>query len=890
MKNKLKISTLLTIMVLVTSMLTILAFIPQANAHTPAWQITTHAFILAAPNPIGVGQKANIIMWVDKIPDGAAVENDIRWHDYKLTITKPDGTTETKTFPTCQDTTSAQYYSYVPDTTGTYNFKFDFPQQKYTNTEPIYGFYGPPAPSEFLNDVYIASSATTSLTVQNEEITSVSSYPLPTEYWTRPIYGENTDWWTISSNWLGWGSPQFRTIEFYRNVYIPGSVGSQTAHIMWTKPLQAGGVVGGNDFETAGDTYFEGSAYLNRYENPIIVDGKLYYSDPLSFNGILGSGPTGPVNCVDLRTGQILWSRSDITEPSFGLVWDIPTSNPNQHGVFPPLLIVPSGGASWFGPPTPLVWSAYDADTGTALFNATSVPMGAAALGPQGEYMVYSLQNYGTDESPKWYLLEWNSTNIFYVNQGGSLSPFNFGEVDVGDSAYYDYNVSASSVNAITSYPTTVVAYYNDIMLCYDGTLPSGGSPAAFGRWSDKPYTYFAINLNESKGPIGSLLWKKTYNPPAGNITVFNAGVDPTSRVFVESHKETMQWVGYSLDTGEKLWGPVGNETSLDYYGSDFGGVHVGQLAYGNLYYSGFGGICYCYDLKTGGLKWTYGNGGAGNSTNAGFYSPRGNYPTFITAIGNGVVYTETTEHTFTTPIYKGALARAINATDGTELWTLSSVTGGGGWSSSYAIADGFSTWYNGYDNQIYTVGKGPSTTTVSAGPKTATLGQSVVIEGRVLDVSAGTKQQEQAARFAQGVPVASDESMNDWMGYIYQQKPLPTNFKGVEVSLDIIDANGNYRNIGSATTDASGAYSYQWKPDIEGKYTVIASFKGTNGYWPSYSETAFAIDTATPTVTPTQPPQMSIADTYLLPGIAAMIVIIAIGFAATILVLRKRP
>jgi hypothetical protein len=882
--NKNKISTLLTTTVLITAMVATIIFIPQANAHAPAWQITTHAYILAAPNPIGVGQKANVIMWIDKIPDGAAVGNNIRWHDYKLTITKPDGTKETKTFPICQDTTSAQYYSYVPDTTGIYTLKFDFPQQNYTSTQLIYG-----SPSDFLNDVYQASSATTMLTVQNDAITSVSSYPLPTEYWTRPIYGENTDWWTISSNWLGWGSPQFRTIEFYRNVYIPGSVGSQTAHIMWTKPLQAGGVVGGDDFETKGDTYFEGSAYLNRYENPIIIDGKLYYSEPLSFDGVLGSGPTGPVDCIDLRTGQVLWSRSDITEPSFGLVWDLPVSNPNQHGVFPPLLIVPSGGASWYGPPTPLVWSAYDADTGTALFNATNVPLGAAALGSQGEYMVYSLENYGTEESPKWNLLEWNSTNIFYANQGG-LSLFNYGEVDVSGPEYYDYNVSASSINAITSYPKTVVAYYNDIMLCYDGTLPSGGSPAAFGRWSDTPYTYFAINLNASKGQIGSLLWKKTLNPPAGNITVFQAGVDPVSRVFVESHKETMQWVGYNLDTGEKLWGPIGNETILDYYGNDFGGVHVGQLAYGNLYYSGFGGICYCYDLKTGNLKWTYGNGDVGNTTNAGFYSPRGNYPTFITAIGNGIIYTETTEHTFTTPIYKGALARAINATDGTEMWTLSSVTGGGGWSSSYAIADGFSTWFNGYDNQIYVVGRGPSYTTVSAGPKSITLGQSVVIEGKVVDTASGTKQTEQVSRFPDGVPVSSDASMSDWMSYVYQQKPIPSAFKGVQVSLDVVDANGNYRNIGTATTDATGTYSYQWKPDIEGKYTVIATFAGTNGYWPSHTETAFAVDTSTATPAPTPAPQSSVVEQYFIPAVIAIIIVIVLVGAILMLSLKKRP
>src|SRR5512139_2626595 len=132
----------ITIAIAILLMLTIslpLNLMPAANAHTPTWQIPTYAFILVAPDPIGVGQKANIIMWIDKIPDGAAVGNDIRWHNYKLTITAPNGDVETKTFDTVTDTTSAQYYGYTPSQVGTYTFKFDFPEQKYTYTGLIYG-------------------------------------------------------------------------------------------------------------------------------------------------------------------------------------------------------------------------------------------------------------------------------------------------------------------------------------------------------------------------------------------------------------------------------------------------------------------------------------------------------------------------------------------------------------------------------------------------------------------------------------------------------------------------------------------------------------------------------------------------------------------------------
>jgi hypothetical protein len=132
---------------------------------------------------------------------------------------------------------------------------------------------------------------------------------------------------------------------------------------------------------------------------------------------------------------------------------------------------------------------------------------------------------------------------------------------------------------------------------------------------------------------------------------------------------------------------------------------------------------------------------------------------------------------------------------------------------------------------------------------------------------------------------------MGEWMGYVYQQKPFPSNFTGVPVRIDVLDSNGNYRNIGTATSDASGFYSFDWMPDIPGKYTVIAAFEGTNGYWPSYAETSFTVDPAAATPIPTEAPLQSAADMYLLPGIIGIIVtIIVVGVILALLMLRKRP
>ena len=248
----------------------------------------------------------------------------------------------------------------------------------------------------------------------------------------------------------------------------------------------------------------------------------------------------------------------------------------------------------------------------------------------------------------------------------------------------------------------------------------------------------------------------------------------------------------------------------------------------------GYSGIVYCYDLITGQQLWNY-------TAPAGLEAAYPGYPLGIGAIADGKVYLFTTEHSANSPHIKGVQFRCINATTGAEIWTID----GYGSSGGMAIADGYLVYLNLYDMQLYTVGKGPSATTVTASPKVSVQGSSVLIEGTVTDIAAGTKQNEQAGRFPNGVPAVSDDSMSAWMDYVYMQKPRPTNTTGVTVQLYAIDSNSNYRRIGETTSDENGCFSYPWTPDIAGTYTVFASFDGSESYWPSHAETAFNIDEA---------------------------------------------
>jgi hypothetical protein len=861
--NKNKTITILIAILLTSTIGASMLLTPTTSAHTPAWQIPTFAYVQAVIDPVGVGQNTYIYMWIDKtFGTDTALTNDWRFHNYRLTITKPDGSTEVKTWDIIWDTTSSQGYSFAPDQVGTYQFKFEFPGQAYTQ-------YSHNPNSAFVNDTYLPSSATGTLTVQEEEIQYLPDPPLPTEYWNRPIYGENPNWWMVSSNWFGSGSTQLAN---WRS-YIPDGVGPQTNHIMWSKQLQlSGGVVGGNTLEIEGDTFFEGSAYLNRFVNPIIIDGKIFYKEPLSY----GDGDDGPEKCVDLRTGEVYWSRTDMLKPSFGFV--IATHNPQQHGVTPPFLVATSG-TTWIG---------YDADTGNWVWNITNIPSGGRRIhGPNGEYLNLYLTNLGTSSNPNYVLRLWNSSRFVVDYSGNVIRPFWTGVFNGSDAKGIEWEVPITWRNTMPNNPSIIAAYYDDLMLCYNGTLPNSGFRTS--AISTAPYTYFAVNLDPTKGTVGSILWMKNFDPIIQNITVIQGGNDPVNGVFIEKLKETNQWAAINMRTGDRMWGPVGDQIDLDYYGNPGHEQVYSHIAYGKVYASGYSGIIYCYDEMTGQLLWSYGNGGEGNSTNSGFAVP-GHYPTAINAIANGIIYTVTTEHTIQTPIYKGSTVRAINATDGTEIWQLSANTAEFNEMAS-AVADGYFVYFNGYDNKIYSLGKGPSQTTVTAPNLAAAEGQKVVIRGTVTDISAGTKLSDQTARFPNGVACASDESMKDWMEYVYMQQPMPTVFTGVPVTIDVIDSNGNYRTIGSATTDASGTFSLSWLPDIPGDYTVIVTFQGTQGYWPSYAETSFVVDPAHPTSAPTDAPEQSASEMYFVPAVAGIIVtIIVVGAILALLLLRKRP
>ena len=229
------------------------------------------------------------------------------------------------------------------------------------------------------------------------------------------------------------------------------------------------------------------------------------------------------------------------------------------------------------------------------------------------------------------------------------------------------------------------------------------------------------------------------------------------------------------------------------------------------------------------------------------------------------------------------------NTTNGNLLWqTLSFATSNGG---EAAVSDGYMVTTNGYNNQLYCYGMGPSKTTVNAPSVGVTTAAPITITGAVTDISAGSQQNSEAMNFPNGLPCVSDASMTQFMEAVYDQQPMPTNVTGVPVTISVLDSNGNYRTIGTATTNSNGFYSLTWTPDITGNFTVTASFAGTQSYYGSSANAAFFANSPAATVSPQPAAAQPPTGMYIAIAAAAIIVVmVIIGAVLAMLMIRKRP
>jgi outer membrane protein assembly factor BamB len=842
--------------------------------------VPTWVFAVISPDPVGVGQEFTMVIFNPQVPFQSQDTNDIRYK-YHVVVTKPSGGTETlpSSGSFVSDSTGTTFAKYSPTETGNYSVKIVFEELYYRWTTPGAGrdYYGVTLQS---------SSRDYSVTVQQEPVhpTAITSYPLPTEYWSRPIEGQENTWGAVSSNWLNsaadrdYGSPNNR-------IQTQGTA-PNSGHILWTKPTEDGGVVGGNDFNREGQVFNAGHQYQTRFSDmQIIMHGRVVYNEPITW-----AGTGGDWVCVDLKTGEEVWRNHTMSaNPSFG--WYLEYDDMNQHGVVNPGTIFSSNFGTAIHPRYGTTYpTGYNFFTGqpTPPLNITAVPSGTAVRGPNGEQYRYMFVNEGNSTLPKWRLFEWNSSRVFSYQTSGTINASLASLLQVQSTApnqpylpTWDFNITVSTTFPSNWNPTIRQVVKDDYLLCSNGSLPTAGT-SSLTLTNAQTSTLFAISLKP--GEVGRMLWMKNFDMTyldSSNQLIQKLYVRAGEGVFVMQEMPTLTWVGYDVYTGNQLWRTDAQADIMPfgyYTWVSLMNVYGTSIYDGKLITTGYTGHVFCYDLHNGTLIWSQAAPTGGEIFEY--------YTLFHGLTADGKVFIGTHEHSADTPLLKGAKIRVYDLDTGEEVWSML------GWAhpGTFALGDGVLTYWNNYDHQVYAVGKGASSTLVEVTNDVVAFGSSVVIKGNVLDISPGTKLSQQAMRFPNGVPAVADESMSAWMEYVYMQKPRPADVVGVKVEISVLDANNNLRPIGTATADADGFFSLNWQPDIPGKYTVYASFGGSESYWPSHATTAFAVDEAVTPATPepTKAPT-SLADQYLLPATGGIIAAIAVVGAVIVLMLRKK-
>jgi hypothetical protein len=362
------------------AMLLILTFaisiivMPVANAQSTR---VTYAYIGATPNPVGRGQETLLHVGITQQLNRATDQ----WKGLSVTITKPDGTTETLSGINT-DSTGGTGVVYRPAMTGNYTLQTHFPGQVSATTGT--------------NVTYKASdSEKLTLIVTEEPVAIYPGIPLPDFFWTRPINAQFREWYSISGNWLTAGSSIGAQV-------IGNDDAAEAPHILWTKPLTMGGLVGGEyGLMGSGATsvaFENGDAYEGKWANRLIIGGRLYYIDG-------AYDRPRYYHCVDLRTGEEYWSKVFLNNATvaFGqlMYWE----SYNYQGTFAYLWVTStSGGVT--------TWTGFDAFTGEYMCNITNVPSGTRVTGSKGEIYLYSISQTGG------YMTLWNQSAL--VSMAGS--------------------------------------------------------------------------------------------------------------------------------------------------------------------------------------------------------------------------------------------------------------------------------------------------------------------------------------------------------------------------------------------------------------------------------------------------------------------------------------
>ena len=681
------------------------------------------------------------------------------------------------------------------------------------------------------------------LTVQENPVMSYPPASLPTDYWTRPISPMNREWWVIAGNFpfsgVGGGPNWPSDTNIYESNYkfAPYVQAPSSAHIVWKRTFAIEGLIGG----TQGQTSVQMGIITTGVPH-LIYAGRCYENivKPMQqiINGSIVNTPTTVWECFDLRTGEVYWDLTGITQPPTYITYgsSAPSVPGATSGTTTAISLVYIGSGRLIQ---------YDPYTGAATLNV-SIPVTTGTL--YADPWVLSIQTVGSGANTQYYLINWTAS--------GTSTTF------------------ATRVNTNVSYPFSSIgtADYESMIAVNTATITPAGSGTAQGQI-----------LMGTDLVTGKLIWNVTTSTTASEI-FFNGLTNTADHGKFAARMDDGYVQAWDLKTGALTW-----KTLMPTPWGEFG-VYDVYSAYGLLYSNAYDAVR-AINWTNGNIEWTVQLDAPPfetpytNSTGSSVYSFSA--PGYV---ADGKVYTLTCEHTPTEPLSRGWKMVCLNATTGTEIWKITFMslgqTGPGARGFQGAIADGYLAYINEYDGYLYVFGKGQSETAVSAPDNQITSGQKAVISGTVLDKSPAQP----------GKPCISDNSMSTYMEYLHMQQPIDgiyhnLTITGVPVSIDAVDPNGNTQHIGDTTSDVSGTFAYTWTPNLAGDWKITATFMGSNSYGSSWAEThATVIDLQT-SATPTPSNEQTNID-YTMPIVAsaiAIIIAVAIVGAIILMTLRKK-
>jgi hypothetical protein len=790
---------------------------------TPNITVSFKAFLSFRPNPVGVGQTVLVNMWM------TPSVNAQRFHqNYKITITDPDGNKEEVPLDSyCADSTG--WFEFAPDQVGTWKLKFEFPGEYYPAGQYYNGYIVTNSSGSYLGSAYYkpASTAEQTLVVQDEQVYSWPSSPLPTDYWTRPVSPENREWtsilgdypWTgpaMSANWAA-------NTNVYSNnyAYIPYVQAPNTAHIVWMKQGAISGMIGGDNGQ---------SSYTSGGGNPnIIYQGRAYQSVTKPFNGV----PQAVWQCYDLRTGTVYWEVVAATAPTAIEYSSGAAAVPGAEfsvGTSATLISISGGRLIKYNP-----W------TGAISLNVSTSPLTSANYFMNGYCLSLQTINATTGN---YRLINWTT---------------------LGTSTNFTSRIVSNITWPVPALPTA--QYVGSTGICV-ADFETGMAAWITRAMEPNLGIMYKVNVTGISLTTGAIMWNVAINDEAtysGSCVVADHG----KAAFLTQNG---YWLAYDLNSGSLAW----KGEQMDYPWSSGGfGAYAVQSAYGLLYRQAYDGV-YAFDWDTGDIAWHYiaytpfeyetpytdKNGTGTYSFNGGGF------------VADGKLYTYNTEHSASQPITRGWRLHCINATTGEGIWNITgSMTPG-------AVADGYMTASNAYDGYMYVFGKGQSVTTVSAPQTQIVAGTNVIISGTVLDLSSGQE----------GTPCVSAQSMTQWMEYLHMQHSIPADVVGVPVSIDAVDPNGNSVHIATVTSDGySGTFSYTWTPDLTGDYQITATFIGDDSYGSSFATTYANVVDASAASPTSSAISFDAVNNTIMTAMVASVVAMVVAIAIAVLILRRR-